>query len=151
MVERGEGHLVFISSVNGLTAPLGTALYSATKFGLRGFAAGLRADLHGTGVGVSSDLPGPIRDAGMFAESGAQHPARRDQGAREQVADAVVGAIEKNAPEIDVAPAFMRFGWASSACRRSRGRGFSRRQPAAAGRAGGRRHREPARREQALG
>ena len=36
----------------------GSSIYSATKFGLRGFAAGLREDLHGTGVGVTVVFPG---------------------------------------------------------------------------------------------
>ena len=57
MVERGAGHLVLIGSMSGLTASPFTSMYSATKFGLRGFALGLRQDLHGTGVGVSHILP----------------------------------------------------------------------------------------------
>ena len=51
-----------------------TAIYNATKFGLRGFAAALRADLHDSGVGVSAVFPGFIRDAGMFADSGVKLP-----------------------------------------------------------------------------
>ena len=69
MVERGSGHLVFISSLSGKTASPGGSLYSATKFGMRGFALGLREDLVGTGVGVTTVFPGFIRDAGMFHES----------------------------------------------------------------------------------
>jgi hypothetical protein len=38
------------------------------------FAHSLRADLHGTGVGVSLVLPGPIRDAGMWADTGVTLP-----------------------------------------------------------------------------
>ena len=38
MVERGSGHLVFISSLSGKAANAGSALYSATKFGMRGMA-----------------------------------------------------------------------------------------------------------------
>ena len=53
-----------------------SSVYAATKFGLRGFALCLRADLAGTGVGVSLVAPGFIRDAGMFADSGRQAPAR---------------------------------------------------------------------------
>src|SRR5204862_240112 len=36
MVERGQGHLVFVSSLAGKVASVGSSLYSATKFGLRG-------------------------------------------------------------------------------------------------------------------
>src|SRR3954462_7627058 len=74
MVERGTGHLVFVSSLSGKTATAGQSLYAATKFGLRGFALGLRADLHDSGVGVSTVFPGFIRDAGMFADSGVKLP-----------------------------------------------------------------------------
>ena len=51
MVERGLGHLVFISSLSGKVTSPGSALYSATKFGLRGMALGLRQDLDGTAWG----------------------------------------------------------------------------------------------------
>ena len=49
MVERGAGHVVLVSSLSGKVASIGSSLYSATKFGLRGFASGLREDLRGTG------------------------------------------------------------------------------------------------------
>ena len=45
MVGRRRGHLVFISSLSGKTASPASSVYSATKFGLRGFALGLREDL----------------------------------------------------------------------------------------------------------
>ena len=46
MVARGRGHLLFVSSLLGKAASQNAAVYCATKFGLRGFAGGLRADLH---------------------------------------------------------------------------------------------------------
>ena len=45
MVERGSGHLVFVSSLSGKAASPRSSIYNATKFGLRGFALGLRTDL----------------------------------------------------------------------------------------------------------
>ena len=74
MVERGRGHVVFVSSLSGKVASARSALYSATKFGLRGFAGGLREDLHGGGVGVTVVFPSFIRDAGMFADTGVKLP-----------------------------------------------------------------------------
>ena len=71
MAARGAGHLVFVSSLSGKVASGGGSVYSATKFGLRGFAHGLREDLRGAGVGVSVVLPGFIRDgapAGLRGE-----------------------------------------------------------------------------------
>jgi short-subunit dehydrogenase len=110
MVERGRGHVVLVSSLSGLTASPGTALYSATKFGLRGFAHGFRQDLHGTGVGVSVVLPGFIRDAGMFAESGASLPAGVRTRAPRDVAMGVLRAIEHDRAEVIVAPPELRVG-----------------------------------------
>lgn len=104
MVERGSGHLLFMSSQAGKAASPGTSLYTASKFGLRGFAASLRADLHGTGVGVSTIFPGFISDAGMFAEAEVKLPPGVGTKTPEDVADAVVKAIEHDRGEIGVAP-----------------------------------------------
>jgi short-subunit dehydrogenase len=104
MVERGTGHLVFMSSISGKAATARASLYAATKFGLRGFAFCLRDDLRGTGVGVSVISPGAIRAAGMFADSGAKPPPGLGTGSPEQVAAAVVKAIEHDRGEITVAP-----------------------------------------------
>ena len=114
MSDRGFGHLVFISSISGKVAAPGSSLYSATKFGLRGFALGLREDLHGSGVGVSTVFPGFIRDAGMFHESGAKLPAYVRTRTPEQVARAVVRGVERDKPELDVAPLGLRAGAAAA-------------------------------------
>ncbi len=108
MLARGDGHLVFISSLNGKVATARSSLYSATKFGLRGFGLGMREDLRGTGVGSSVVMPGTIRDAGMFADSGAQVPKGAGTASPEQVAAGVVSAIERDRAEVEVAPRVQR-------------------------------------------
>ena len=110
MVARGSGHLLFMSSLSGRAAAPGSSVYSATKFGLRGFALALREDLAPKGVGVSVVLPGFIRDAGMFADSGAKLPPGVGTKRPEDVARAVVKAIEANRAELDVAPLPLRAG-----------------------------------------
>jgi short-subunit dehydrogenase len=115
MVERGSGHLVFVSSLSGKAASPGAGIYCATKFGMRGFALGLREDLIGTGVGVSIVYPGFIRGAGMFAESGTKLPPFVGTRTPEQVAKAVVGAIEHDRAEVSVAPLGLRAGTALAA------------------------------------
>lgn len=110
MVERGRGHLVFISSLSGKATSPGSGIYSATKFGMRGFAGGVREDMHGTNVGVSVVFPGFIRDAGMFAESGTELPRVVGTSTADEVAAGVVRAIERNRAELDVAPLGMRLG-----------------------------------------
>jgi short-subunit dehydrogenase len=108
MVKRGKGHLLFMSSLAGKAATPATGLYNATKYGLRGFSSALRADLRSAGVGVSCVFPGFIRDAGMFAEAGVKLPPGVGTRTPEDVARAVVSAIERNRGEVDVAPLSLR-------------------------------------------
>jgi short-subunit dehydrogenase len=110
MVERGTGHLVFISSLSGKFASAGASIYNATKFGLRGFGFALHQELRGTGVGVTTVFPGFIREAGMFADSGVELP--RGVGSRRpnDVARAVLAGIDKGRAEVDVAPRSLAFG-----------------------------------------
>ncbi|HEX5307835.1 MAG TPA: SDR family NAD(P)-dependent oxidoreductase [Solirubrobacteraceae bacterium] len=114
MVARGRGHLLFMSSLSGKAATAGSSLYNATKFGLRGFAMAMRAELHDSGVGVSAVFPGFIRDAGMFAEAQVKLPRGVGTRTPEDVAKATVSAIERNRGEVDVAPMSLRLGSALS-------------------------------------
>jgi short-subunit dehydrogenase len=110
MRARGRGQLVFINSLSGKIASGGASIYNATKFGLRGFALALRDDLRSQGVGVSSVYPGFIRDAGMFAKSGATPPPGAGTRTPQDVANAVINAVEQDIAELDVAPAPLRLG-----------------------------------------
>lgn len=103
MLERGGGHLVFVSSLSGKAASPRSSIYNATKFGLRGFALALRADLGPRGVGVSLVSPGFIREAGMFAEAGAKPPPGMGTTTPERVGAATVKAIESDRAEVVVA------------------------------------------------
>ena len=64
MVRRGRGHVVMVSSLGGKVASPASSMFAATKFGVRGFAFGLRQDLDGTGVGVGAPQFGARR--GVF-------------------------------------------------------------------------------------
>jgi short-subunit dehydrogenase len=108
MAARRRGHIVFISSLSGKAASGQASLYNATKFGLRGFALALREDLRPHDVGVSTVYPGFIRDAGMFADSGATLPPGIGTRSPRDVARATVRAIERNLGEVDVAPLGLR-------------------------------------------
>lgn len=108
--QRGSGHFVYISSLSGKVGSPGSALYSATKFGLRGFASGLRCDLHRSGVGCSIVFPGFVRDAGLFAEAGVKLVPGVGTVTAAQVGRAVVKAIRSNRAEVDVAPVPLRLG-----------------------------------------
>ena len=110
MIERRRGHLVFVSSLSGKVASPVSSIYSATKFGLRGFALGVREDLRDHDVGASVILPGFIRDAGMFADADIELPRIVGTRSPEDVAVAVIRAIERNRAEVDVAPLGLRVG-----------------------------------------
>lgn len=109
LAEKGEGHLVFISSLSGKVGSPRAALYGATKFGLRGFALALREDLHESGVGVSIVSPGFVRGAGMWADAEVDPPPMIGMTTPAKVAKAVARAIERNRNEITVAPRRQRF------------------------------------------
>jgi short-subunit dehydrogenase len=110
---RGGGHVVLIGSLNSKVATPRSALYVATKFGLRGFGLSLREDLRAHGIGVSVVMPGFIREAGMFAKSGAGEQGL-GSATPQAVADGVVSAIERNRGEVHVASLRQRIGTALS-------------------------------------
>ncbi len=110
MAARRSGQLVFVASLQGKAASPYSALYTATKFGLRGFSLSLRLDLADHGVGVSCVSPGFVRDAGMFADSGAPLPPGVRTVTPDAVAAAIVRAIERNRAEVDAAPFALRAG-----------------------------------------
>ena len=70
MIERGSGHIVNISSLAGWVGASGMASYSATKFGLRGFADSLASDYEEFGIRLSTVYPSfsrtPILDSEQF-------------------------------------------------------------------------------------
>jgi short-subunit dehydrogenase len=110
MVETGSGHLVFVASLSGKAASPRSSIYNATKFGLRGFALGLRSDLNPRGVGVSIVSPGFIREAGMFADAGSKPPPGMGTSTPQEVGAATVKAIERNKVEVTIAPLQQRAG-----------------------------------------
>ncbi len=107
MVERGRGHLVSVSSIAGATGVRDEAVYSATKAGLATFADAVRADLAGSGVGVSVVVPGVV-DTPFFEARGTPYGRRWPRPIPpERVASAVVDAVRHDRPEVFV-PRWMR-------------------------------------------
>ena len=61
MLAQKSGHIVFMSSSTAGIAVPGISVYSATKAAIRVFSSCLRRELAGSGVRVSTVLPGMVR------------------------------------------------------------------------------------------
>jgi len=110
MIAQGRGHVVNVSSLAGLAPTAFGEAYGASKHGLVGFTRSLRASLQAQGSRVSASVvcPGYVREAGMFADAtrtyGVKAPATLGTSSPEDVARACVRAIERDRPEVIVAP-----------------------------------------------
>ncbi len=60
MVEQGRGHIINIASLAGIAPIPGIALYSASKFAVRGFSLALAQELKPLGVSVTAICPDAI-------------------------------------------------------------------------------------------
>ena len=111
MLERGRGHVVNVASLAGKVPGPQLASYSASKHGVVGFTAALRAELGAGPVGFSAICPGFVSRVGMYGRmepylEGASNPAGTVPP--EQVGDAVVRAVKEDVHEIVVSGRSMR-------------------------------------------
>ncbi len=110
MAERGRGHVVFVASLAAAFPTPGLSLYNATKSALRTYSLSLRGELAASGVGVSILYPGPIGQAGMWADTGLVAPIGLRMKSPRDAGAAVVRAIQRNSAEVTVAPLSLRLG-----------------------------------------
>ena len=112
LLSRRTGHIVNIASVAAKTGAPYESTYAAAKAGLTVFSQSLRAELKGSGVGVSCVSPGFISDVGMYASKARALNMRAPRVAGEvtpqQVADGVLAAIRHNRGEVVVSPGPVR-------------------------------------------
>lgn len=69
MMDRGTGHIIFVSSVMGVLGFAGYSSYAPTKWAIRGFADCLHNELQGTGIGISVAYPPDTDTPGFEAEN----------------------------------------------------------------------------------
>lgn len=75
MLSRGKGHLVYISSIAGVVGTTQSVSYSASKFGLRGFAISLNEEIKKKGLNVTVVYPFWINTPLLKMEAyGTQNP-----------------------------------------------------------------------------
>jgi short-subunit dehydrogenase len=105
LLDQARGHVVVVSSAAGLRAFPWAAVYGATKAADRGFAEALRHELSGTGVSVSTVLPGEIATS-LHDHQRDRLPdwrASADEGLPpERVAEAIAAAVEDDRREVGV-------------------------------------------------
>jgi NAD(P)-dependent dehydrogenase (short-subunit alcohol dehydrogenase family) len=61
MLAQGEGHIVLTASMSGLFPGGKSGVYTTSKFAVVGLAETLRAELAGSGLGVSAFCPGMVK------------------------------------------------------------------------------------------
>jgi short-subunit dehydrogenase len=111
MIARGRGFIGFVDSVGGHIPLPSAAMYSSTKFGLRGFAAALRREIRPLGIDVCVICPGfiatELTDAVRHAFRGLPVP----MASPEKVARIIARTIARPKSEV-VVPAYYRlFIW----------------------------------------
>lgn len=106
MLERRHGSIICVGSLSGRVAM--EPVYSATKYGLRGFSLALRRQLAGTGVAVSLVSPGRIATE-MTSHITAPLPGP------EPVAATIAGLIAKPRREVIVPSRHYAIAWLEGA------------------------------------
>jgi len=126
--KSGEGHIVNISSIFGLTSQPFMSSYNATKFAVRGFTESLRQDLEITNSCVSCTCihPGGIKtniaktarmDKSVNEVTGATHEEAVSDFEKlfintpEKAARVIVNAVKKNKRRALIGPEARFFDW----------------------------------------
>jgi short-subunit dehydrogenase len=103
-----EAHIVNILSDFALIGFPTKSAYCATKFAVRGFSEALRAELHGSGIGLTCVYPGPadthlVRGGRAWdaAKNALEAQFLKERGIPlERIAAGVVRGIERNAARV---------------------------------------------------
>ena len=103
VVAQGDGHFVLTASAAGLSTTPGLGAYSATKHAVVGTAATLRAELAGTGVGVSVLCPGLVRT--RIFDSERNRPGDAESHADPETATMLKGIITGGVDPDEIADA----------------------------------------------
>jgi short-subunit dehydrogenase len=102
MIAQRRGAILNVSSTAGFLPIAGFAVYAATKAYVTSFSEAIRAELHGTGVTVTSLCPGPVPTE--FTQVAARPGAKPDRSpefvrvSAAEVARAGLAAVESNKP-----------------------------------------------------
>ncbi|HLI08066.1 MAG TPA: SDR family oxidoreductase [Ktedonobacteraceae bacterium] len=105
MRKQQSGHFVFLSSVAGkLAVPLLSG-YCASKWAVRGFSGALRAELYGSGIGITTVYPAWV-DTPMIHQEADPMAQMNIQAllTPEQVAQEILQAVQEGRSDLTLAP-----------------------------------------------
>ncbi len=112
MLQRNTGHIVNMSSVASRFVWPGATAYTAARWAIRGFTEALRADLYGTGIGVTLYESGHVKSPYWQHNPGSLERIPKIGNyipslTPEQVGDAVVAGVRNN-KRLVVIPGMMK-------------------------------------------
>lgn len=109
MQAQGGGHIINIASLAGIAPVPGIALYSASKFAVRGFSLAVAQELAPLGIKVSVICPDAVQTPMLDLQIAHEQAAMTFSGDRFLTADEVVAAclqaLERAPIEITLPPA----------------------------------------------
>lgn len=105
MRAQGSGHFVLLSSVAGKLGVPTLSGYCASKWAVRGFSIAMRAELYGTGVGITTVYPAWV-DTPMFRQATEQSGGlvMEVMLTPEQVAEEILQAVHEGKRDLTLAP-----------------------------------------------
>jgi uncharacterized protein len=92
MVDRGRGRLMFTSSIAATSPGPFQTVYHASKAFLQSFALGLREELRGRGISVTSLMPGPTET--RFFERAGMTDTKVGAGPKDSAVEVARQAVE---------------------------------------------------------
>jgi NAD(P)-dependent dehydrogenase (short-subunit alcohol dehydrogenase family) len=93
MLARGQGHIINIASLAGLSPVPGIGLYSASKFAVRGYSLVAAMELADKGIAVTAVCPDAVQTPMLDIQQGKPQTALTFSGPRALTAQEVVAAI----------------------------------------------------------
>ena len=105
MRQQRSGHFVFLSSVAGKIGTPFLSAYCATKWAVRGFSYALRAELYGSGIGITTVYPAWV-DTPMVQQEASSSELFNIQVllTPDQVATEILQAVTEDRRDLTLAP-----------------------------------------------
>jgi len=102
MIKQGRGHIVNLASIGAKAGSPYDAVYCGSKAALAEWTRGISLEKDHDGIRFSTIFPGYVSEVGMFARFGLKAPWTIGFCTPQQVAAAVIKALQYNRPEIIV-------------------------------------------------